>query len=297
MVTGGVWKRGLRWLILGMVVVFLGKTLASHWQEVRALEPQPQIALVWGLSLGVTLLAHSFNAWLWPGYFSLCRQSVGRRWAIPIYLKTNLAKYLPGGIWHLYGRVQAGRAMGLGLAPLTLCALLEPLLIALAALGLALWNAPYPVLHIPGLVTVLVLIHPRCLNPLLAWAGRRRGVDTPLALAYYPLGLLAGETLFVLLRALGFLLILAGLTTVAAGQWPAIIGGFSLAYALGLVVPGAPGGLGVFEAAALLTLKDVANPGLLLGAVAAYRLLGILAEILAAGLALLIPPVSPITDP
>ncbi|WP_426546971.1 hypothetical protein [Dapis sp. BLCC M126] len=62
---------------------------------------------------------------------------------------------------------------------------------------------------------------------------------------------------------------------------------FSLAWLLGLVVPGAPGGVGVFEATALTLLEQKFSPGIVLSGVAFYRLISVLAETFAAGLALL----------
>ena len=59
---------------------------------------------------------------------------------------------------------------------------------------------------------------------------------------------------------------------------------FSLAWLLGLVVPGAPGGVGVFEATALALLEPKFSPGIVLSAVAFYRLISVLAETFAAGL-------------
>jgi glycosyltransferase 2 family protein len=62
---------------------------------------------------------------------------------------------------------------------------------------------------------------------------------------------------------------------------------FSLAWLAGLVIPGAPGGLGVFEAIAVTLLQDALSAGIILSAVALYRLVGTSAEALGAGLAVL----------
>jgi hypothetical protein len=66
-----------------------------------------------------------------------------------------------------------------------------------------------------------------------------------------------------------------------------LVGAFSLGWLLGLVVPGAPGGLGVFEATVLAVLTPRFPAAIVLGGVALYRLNSTLAELLAAGLAVL----------
>ena len=63
-------------------------------------------------------------------------------------------------------------------------------------------------------------------------------------------------------------------------QW---LAAFGLAYAVGLVVPGAPGGLGVFEATLLLRLGGVVAEAPLLAVVLSYRLISTLADLLAVG--------------
>jgi glycosyltransferase 2 family protein len=60
-----------------------------------------------------------------------------------------------------------------------------------------------------------------------------------------------------------------------------------LAWLLGLILPGAPGGLGVFEATALALLDNTFSSGLILSSVAVYRVISILAEAGGAGLAVL----------
>jgi hypothetical protein len=60
---------------------------------------------------------------------------------------------------------------------------------------------------------------------------------------------------------------------------------FSLAWLLGLVVPGAPGGLGIFEATAIALLDRFFSPGSLLAIVALYRLVSVTSEALGAILA------------
>ena len=66
---------------------------------------------------------------------------------------------------------------------------------------------------------------------------------------------------------------------------PNLFGAFCLAFVVGLVVPGAPGGMGVFEATAIALLSDRYSTGIILGAVALYRIISILADVSGAALA------------
>ncbi|MBV8883741.1 MAG: flippase-like domain-containing protein, partial [Chroococcidiopsidaceae cyanobacterium CP_BM_RX_35] len=67
-------------------------------------------------------------------------------------------------------------------------------------------------------------------------------------------------------------------------QLSIVLGVFSLAWLLGVIVP-IPAGLGIFEATAIALLAHSFSPTLIISAIALYRLVSILAEAAGAGLA------------
>lgn len=75
------------------------------------------------------------------------------------------------------------------------------------------------------------------------------------------------------------------LSAIAWDQVPLLLGAFSVAWLLGLIIPGAPGGIGVFEATAIALLDHHFPPAMVVSAVALYRLVSLLAELAGAGLA------------
>jgi uncharacterized membrane protein YbhN (UPF0104 family) len=230
------------------------------------------------------------------------RQPIQPLWAIQVYLWTNIAKYLPGNIWHFYGRIIAIKKVGGSLGVASLSVLLEPLLMAAAALMVAIlsnWlgliNATTNPWHLGGqifLVSAILLgIHPLILNRLLTKLGSFKGTPSEssgeqVRLNQYPWLPLLGELGFLLLRGWGFILTLMAFTPVKLEQIPHLLSVFSFSWLVGLVVPGAPGGLGVFEATMLSILdKSYFSPALVLSSVAAYRIISIVAELIGAGLA------------
>lgn len=288
-------KPYLRWAILGGTLFFLGKTLKDNWREVAAIRID---GAEWGMlaiALFVTLLAHTWAAWVWTWILRWFKQAVPTWWAVRIYLKTNIAKYLPGNVWHFYGRIVAVTEAGVSPGVATLSVLLEPLLMAVAALSIAvagipaLGAAPEAIARASWLgifaPALLLLIHPRILNPALQLAARSKGkAGEVVRIDRYPLGLLLGEVGFLGLRGAGFLLTLAAIAPPETLQLkilsklPLLLSAFSFAWLLGLVVPGAPGGIGVFEATVTGLLKSDFGAAPLLSAVAFYRLISVLAE-------------------
>ena len=288
-------KPYLRWVILGGILFFLLSALKQHWQEVAAIRITSTGYALLAAGLAVTLIAHIWSGWVWSWILREFDLPVKGRWGILVYLKTNIAKYLPGNIWQFYGRIVAAKAIGLPIAPATLSVLLEPLLMAAAALAIALLGIQQTLgiqqnngWQLLILAAVLTGIHPRLLNPLLRLVSQlKKSQDSVegLQLKRYPLLPLLGEVGFVLLRGAGFLLTLLALSPIAPAQVPVVISAFSFAWMLGLIVPGAPGGIGIFEATALALLQNQFPPGIILSGVALYRLISILAEAIGAGAA------------
>ena len=115
-------------------------------------------------------------------------------------------------------------------------------------------------------------------------AGTAAGHAPDDRLRSYPWQPLLAELAFVLLRFAGFYCCVWAFDlqgTVEPATW---LAGFALAWTVGLVVPGAPGGLGVFEAVLLLRLGVALPEAPLLAVALSYRLMVTLAELLAAGL-------------
>jgi hypothetical protein len=282
-------KPYLRWLILGGTIFFIASAIRQHWQEVAAIRISAPGYGKLAIALLITLLAHIWSGWVWSRILHELNQPAQALWGIRTYLTTNIAKYLPGNVWHFYGRVVAAKNAGFSVGAATLSVLLESLLMAAAALTIALTTGTTGIFQILSLAAVLIAIHPQFLNPLLKLASRIKGKSKepqePIQIRRYPLLPLLGEVGFVLLRGMGFFFTLSALGTIAPPQIPLILSAFSFSWVLGLVVPGAPGGIGVFEATAIALLGSQLPTGTIIGGVALYRLISILAEVIGAGFA------------
>lgn len=284
-------KPYVSWVILGGTLFFVLKALKERWLEVAAIRIEATGWAVCAIALGITLLAHTWSGWVWTWLLDELAQPIPSPQFIQVYLKTNLAKYLPGNIWHYYGRILVAKNAGVAPSVAMLSVLLEPLLMAAAALIMVLVaiqpiaknsSISFQLLPILGLVVVLMVIHPWCLNQVIRWlsAVKFKPSESPphiFAVKRYLWRPLLGELIFIGLRGSGFLLTLQALTPLKLQQIPLLLGVFSFSWLLGLIVP-TPGGLGVFEATAMTLLQDSFAPGISIAAIALYRLISILAE-------------------
>jgi len=312
----------IRWLILGFTTYILIAAFHTHWSDVRALRLRSW-GWFWVLSGWIlTNLAHVWSGWVWGWILQDLQSRKPKGWAIGVFLQTNIAKYLPGNIWHFVGRVRLAQKAGITLKTAVFSVVLEALLMAAAAtpftflvlpslslkIGLN-WSRSVVVLGLGfSLIIAIVLLglQPRVLNPIVQRTSRKKlttlvqlrrqtdqtstnfnqnlEIDRHELLRHYPLRPLLGELGFVSLRAAGFLAVwqaiapLDPLTTPEPTPWLALLGSFSCAWLLGLIVPGAPGGIGVFEAILLTTLENQAPTAMILGAIALYRFVSLLTE-------------------
>jgi len=295
-------KRFIRWLIVGAMLFFLIGVLRTNWQQVAAIRIDKLGWLFLTSSLVVTILAQTWAGWVWSWMLREFKQPRNSLWMINVYLKTNIAKYLPGNVWHYYGRVKKLRDSGVPTSTATLSVLIEPILQAAAAVlmiiigrqisGSILDKTSILSWQVLGAIAVLMLLHPWVLNPILQILGKfenqPKGSENfdPLSwkIDNYPVKPLVGSLGFLSLRGIGFCLILSAFTTYDLNQLPMLLSAFSIAWVTALVVPGAPGGIGVFEATAIALLAEPFSTAVIFSAAALYRLISIIAETLAVGM-------------
>lgn len=288
-----------RWLILVGTLLFVGKTFKDNWQQIKEIRIDERGWLFLVMALSITLFAHIWSGWVWIWLLKMLRQSIAWRTALPIYLTSNIAKYLPGNVGHFYLRVRGISQAGCPLKVATLSVLLEPLLMAESALLLGLFSPSFGwikttfqgwklTLQIIISMMILASIHPAIFNPIIQLLSRLKSSpqSETIYLKQYPWVPLLGEMGFLLLRGTGFLIVWLSLASVHLKQIPILFSAFSFAWLMGLIVPGAPGGMGVFEATAIALLdRQEFPPAIILATTAIYRFISILAEVIAAAVA------------
>lgn len=192
--------------------------------------------------------------------------------ALRTYGISQLAKYVPGNIFHLAGRQALGQAAGLPGKVVAQSIVYELLLIAGAGMLLFALIAPTLAFGMPstwGLAMYLVLLP-------AALLGMRQRLTNLVARGFLM------QSTFLALSGVVFLATLALVepTSVQGGNWPLICGAYVTAWLIGFVTPGAPAGLGVRELVLLLVLDDVVSAGGLLAAVLLSRAVSMLGDVL-----------------
>ncbi|MDD2466576.1 MAG: hypothetical protein PHI97_21470 [Desulfobulbus sp.] len=238
-------------------VVFVALRLSSYTGQIDlarfSLTAWAIIALL-ALTYGVANIMLARAWWHLLAFFDV---QVGWRWTIKAYGRSQLAKYVPGNIFHLAGRQALGMAEGFPARLLAKSIAWELGLIAIAGLLFAVlavplvWSAVSLLMASVLFVTFSVALFSltcRSLRPQVAFA-----------LAWQIAFLGASSVIFV-----GSLAIIAPQTTIMP-TFPALCGAYVIAWLAGLVTPGAPAGVGVREMVLLFLLeKQIGQADLLL---------------------------------
>jgi uncharacterized membrane protein YbhN (UPF0104 family) len=263
-------------------VVFVGVRLHAYWQGADIARITPSI---WSMVAVLALVygaANTLLALAWWQLLQVFGAADSRLGAFRIYGMSQLAKYVPGNIFHLAGRQAMGMAAGMPAAALARSALWELGLIAVAG-ALSGWMVlPLLMPQFPEWAGVLLALS--CTLAIAALLRTLRGPGAMRAFLAQLLFLVVSSAVFVALLGL-----MAGTGGLDARYWLAIGSAYTAAWLAGLVTPGAPAGLGVREAILLFLLKGMVAEADLLMAVLLGRVVTVAGDVLFFAVAACIP--------
>jgi hypothetical protein len=266
-------KRGLHLFggALGLLgIVFVGMRLVSYSAEIDFARFH---AIDW---LCFCLLAFLYGAdnlllaQAWRQLLSYFDAQIEGREAIRIYGLSQLAKYVPGNIFHLAGRQALGMAAGLPSRPLAKSMLWELAMIASAGALFALLIVPLLWIALPVWLSI-GLFGAVCAGVVvLVWRLLAPAIGK--ALIWQISFLIVSGAVFLML------LELVASSDIPASLFPAVCGAYVLAWLAGFVTPGAPAGVGVRELVLLFLMKGMVVEADLLLAVVLGRAVTVLGD-------------------
>jgi len=268
-------KRALHWggsalAIAGVVFVTLrlrdyGTEINSARLDFAAWSAVAGLALIYGLSNLMLALA-------WWNLLGQLGVSTSRSWAMRVYGITQIAKYVPGNIFHLAGRQVIGMGAGLPGWTLAKVTVWELGLISVTGGMFGLLVLPLLLPALPVTASAGLFAAAICITAALLW--RITGMSATLAFGCYAGFLTISGLLFV-----GLFELLGESPGAGMGFWLPVGGAYLLAWLVGLVTPGAPAGMGVRELVLLFLLQGAVPENDLLLAVLLMRLVSVLGDL------------------
>jgi len=239
-------------------LAYVGLSISRNWSSIAQVNVQSWSWLL--ASVGLYAVSHLSTGASWPLAVRQLGERISVRDGLRIGLVAQIGKYLPGNVAHYAGRGVLAKQLGIPLSATGLStaielgsALVAAMLVATA--GLLIDPRPIAWVHVSlasgAVISFAVLA---ALAAIGTWLYRRgtkpallAGPTLCLALSFC----LSSLSVYALSHALGY----PGLSVAVA------TGSFALAWGLGFVIPGAPAGLGVREAALLATLGPMIGAG------------------------------------
>lgn len=265
------WLNGLGYALGLAGVLFVGIRLHAYEEQ---LEVSSLSLSVWG-SLALLALIYGFtNMFLARAWWCQLKIfAIESSWAptLRIYGLSQLARYVPGNIFHLAGRQALGIAAGLQARPLVKSAAWELGSIAVAGAAFGVLIVPMVWTSLNQFVAVAVFL--LLLFVIFVILDRAISKAAAVALLWQSLFLSISGLIF-----LGTLLLLADHVSFYP-LIPSLCGSFVVAWLLGLLTPGAPAGVGVREAVLLYLLEGLIVPQTLLLAIVFGRLVTVLGDL------------------
>ncbi len=292
-------KRNFGWINPRVVItiscfLFIGFSIFNSADKLRSLSLSGRSFLWLAIGIFISVISLIINAIAWKSLLQWMDYRTDKIPIISLFLKSNILKYLPGGIWHFLERVRTLKPY-LGARHSLTSVVLEPFLMLSAGLlfvPLGGWLSGLSVFcFAPS-----ILFFKRWREPLIrrlqgAKINQIKKFQTEvlsgdfeekyfIGAQFYPLLPLLLEMIFVLFRFLGFwccLNIFSIDSSLALNQWLAV---FSFSWIVGLIIPAAPGGVGVLEAVMLFCLGALTPRASLIAALLCYRLVVTIADVL-----------------
>jgi hypothetical protein len=297
----GRWGSLLSGVISIVVLAFLCRSLARSWGTLDGVSWRLDPARLL-LSLVVLAVYYPLLVWNWTFLMRALGEPVPFRRALPVWLGSQLGKFLPGKVWTLFGRAYLGERAGLDPVRVSFSLLIEVGLILVTGLLLVVVTMPLAAdLSIPARGVLLLLlapslaaIHPAAFAALANIGLRllRRGEARYTCTVREHLLLVGSFLLSWLLYGTAFYLFATSLSSSAAvgplATWSGFLSVLCLhtaSWIVGFVAFLTPGGLGVREASLSYLLAGMMPAGAATLVALLARLWITLAELLAIAIA------------
>jgi hypothetical protein len=237
---------------IGGIVVLIGIYFIFHrfigyFHEIKAkdLMSWSLLALLSGLAV-LYAIVNIFLVMAWKNILKIYNVDVSLAQAFNIYSSSQLAKYVPGNVFHLAGRQVIAMQNGLPLKPVMKSIVTELICLAITGALFSLWYLPQviPAISIQDILIALFIVVSVAVYFVLKFHYQRW------------LWVLFQQSIFLVSSGLLFYVIIAWLE----GGKPElnimliVVSSYIAAWLIGMVTPGAPAGVGIREAILIFLL-------------------------------------------
>ena len=245
------------------------------------------------LSFLFCLLSIFFNALAWKNIIIWFGKTKIKKNLISFYVLTNVLKYVPGGVWHFIERYNFLKDISNPLLAFY-STLIEPYFMLCASFLLASVGIIFSPLFFLLLIPLIFLNRKLIYSILFRLEALKGKTISALKItkinyqfeeeikikSFFPIRAFIMEILFVLSKFIGFIICFNLVNLGNFGGIFSLLVIFCVSWAIGLIVPTAPGGVGVFEACFLFFVGKNIPQNIVLVSLIYFRLISTSADLL-----------------
>ena len=245
------------------------------------------------LSFLFCVLSIFFNALAWENIVIWFGKTQSKKNLISFYVLTNVLKYVPGGIWHFFERYNFLKDISNSQLAFY-STLIEPYFMLCASFFLAsvgiIFSPFYFLLLIPLvflnrkliylILRRLEILKSKTISSLKIKNVKYQFEERVKIISFFPSRAFFIEILFVLSKFIGFIICFRVFNSDNEHNVFYLLVIFCLSWAIGLIVPTAPGGVGVFEACFLFFVGKNIPQNIIFVSLIYFRLISTSADLL-----------------
>jgi uncharacterized membrane protein YbhN (UPF0104 family) len=253
------WRRFGQPLLIIVIIAFWARAIWHDWNQLANANWRVNWWLL-GLSFAVLIVQALVVAVAWWWTLVMTGERLPLRQGVGMWLQSQLARYLPGGVWDMTARVVMGRQAGVSVRSTSASLVLEmgmQILSGAVFLVIALvWREEtvppaYLAVAAAAILAMLIVMLPPVFVPLTNWGLRiLRRPPLEMRLTYPGMVGIFGVRLFGhLLLGIGFVLFVSGLQPVSPTLFVPLASAYVGAWLIGVLAIFVPAGIGVREGA------------------------------------------------
>lgn len=260
---------------IGSILVLVGIYFVYHrfvgyFNEINSVDllSWPLLITLIGSSI-IYAIINIFLVMAWRNILDVYAVNINMRKAFKIYSSSQLAKYVPGNIFHLAGRQVISMRFGLPVKPVMKSIVAELICLVVTGTLFSLWYLPYifTEVSIKDVIGLFAIILSVAAYFFIKFSYQKWFL------------IIAQQSLFLIFSGLIFYIMIIRIDShqFELGGMVVVVSSYIVAWLIGMITPGAPAGVGVREAI-LLFLLHMFSPANVLIAIVYSRIITVLGD-------------------
>lgn len=291
------YSKYLNWFGRGLVLISLVFIFQKFWQFRDNLLETTSLKSVWLVLVGISILygfLKFIHAYGWYFLLQINKKNVKKITtldALIVFGKTHIAKYIPGNIFHYTSRHIFAKEHDLSDSYLLKTTFLEIFIVVSIASLFSLFSIPHaikvlkPSIYFQDYRLILTICAIMVSFVVLVLVFRNYLIKKNFQKINFKI-LVQTYSLYSIFYCINFLffiyilILISNQELIEIFKYFQLIGEYSIAWLLGFIIPGAPGGIGIREAVLLGLLSNKIDNSTLLLAIILFRIVTVTGDFL-----------------